>query len=297
MNVFVTGASGYVGSAVVAALVRAGHQVTGQHHAPGSEALVLGLGARAVRAELGRFSELVPLLSQQDAVVHAAVDYQPPHDREAVDALLSGARRAGRPYAILYTSGVWVLGEQRAAAAEDALADHPAAAVAWRVEHERHVLEAGGGKITSAVVRPGMVFGGRGGMFASWFESALREGAAAFVGTGRQHWSHVHHEDLAELYRLVVERRASGIFHGVDGRPELVQDSARAASEAAGKGAVRAIPVEEARKTLGPVADALAMDQVVRSGRGREVGWAPRHLGFSAEAQGSFRDWRERAAR
>jgi nucleoside-diphosphate-sugar epimerase len=292
MKVLVTGASGYVGSAVTAALVRAGHLVTGQHHSDPSERLLRELGATPVRAQLGRFAELVPVLAQQDAVIHAAADYQPANDREAIEAMLAGAKAAERPYSIIYTSGVWVLGEQRTPAAEDAAADHPAAAVAWRVGHEQLVLEGGGGRITTAVIRPGMVFGGKGGMFAPWLESAVKEGAAAFVGTGRQHWAYVHREDLAELYRQVLERRGSGIFHGVDGRPELVQDSARAISAAAGKGAVRSIPVEAARQGMGPMADALAMDQVVVSARGREVGWAPRRRGFSEEAPRTLGEWR-----
>jgi nucleoside-diphosphate-sugar epimerase len=112
------------------------------------------------------------------------------------------------------------------------------------------------------------------------------------VGTGRQHWTYVHREDLAELYRRVLERRASGIFHGVDGRPELVQDSAHALSAAAGKGVVRAIPVEEARQSMGSMADALAMDQVVVSARAREVGWAPARRSFSEEAPQTVREWR-----
>src|SRR5512144_1026609 len=112
MNVLVTGASGFVGSAITATLLRAGHHVTGQHHSDASERLVRELGATPVRAELGRFSELVPVLSRQDAVIHAAVDYQPLHDREAVDAMLEGARAARRPYGILYTSGLWVMGER-----------------------------------------------------------------------------------------------------------------------------------------------------------------------------------------
>jgi nucleoside-diphosphate-sugar epimerase len=292
MNVLVTGASGFVGSAITAALVRAGHQVTGQYHSEASEAALRKLGATPVRAELGRFSELVPVLSRQDAAIHAAADYQPPHDREALDALLAGARAAGKPYLVIYTSGVWVMGERRTAVAEDAPADSPAPAVAWRGGPERLVLEAAGGKLTTAVIRPGMVYGGKGGLFAPWMESAVKEGAAAFVGTGRQHWSCVHREDLAELYRQVLERRISGIVHGVDGKPELVQDSARAISAAAGKGAVRAIPVEEARKTMGPMADALAMDQVVVSARARELGWSPRRGGFSEEAAQTLREWR-----
>src|SRR5512142_1949582 len=293
MKVLVTGASGYVGSAVTAALVRARHQVTGQHHDPARAAAVARLGATPVRAELGRFAALAPVLAQQDAVVHTAADYQPDHDREAIEALLAGARAAGRPFFVLYTSGVWVLGEQPSPVAEDAPADHPAAAVAWRVAHERRVLDAAAAPVGVAVVRPGMVYGGRSGLFGSWLRSATQEGAAAFVGTGRQRWSFVHHEDLAELYRAVLEHRASGIFHGVDGRPERVEDAARAVSAAAGKDGARAIPVEEARKELGPMADALAMDQAVVTRRAGEVGWTPRHRGFVADAPATLREWRE----
>jgi len=294
MKVFVTGASGFLGSAVVAALVRAGHEVTGQHHSERARAALEKLGAKPVQAELGGFARLDSLLKEQDAVVHMAADYQPPHDREAVLALLGAARAARRPYQVVYTSGVWVLGERPTRVAEEASTDRPAAAVAWRPGHERLVLEASGGKVTTAVIRPGMVFGGRGGLFSSWFESAEKEGAAAFVGTGRNHFSYVHHEDLAELYRAVLEKRASGVFHGVDGRPETVEESARAVSKAAGKGGVRAIPVEEARKTLGPLADALAMDQVVATTRAAEVGWVPRHGSFTAEAAQTVKDWRGR---
>ena len=71
-----------------------------------------------------------------------------------------------------------------------------------------------------------------------------------------------------------------------------VAEAAGAASRAAGKGgAVRAIPVEEARKTMGPMADALAMDQVVVSARGVEVGWAPGHPPFPVDAANAFREW------
>lgn len=295
MRVLVTGASGYIGGTVTAALVRAGHQVTGQHHAPAGADALRKLGATPVRAELGRFAELVPTLAQQDAVIHTAADYQAPHDREAVDAMLAGAQAAGRPYFVLFTSGVWVLGERPTAVAEDASTDRPAAAVAWRVEHERLVLGGAAGPIAAAVIRPGMVFGGRGGVFNAWFDSGAKEGAVAFVGTGRQHWSFVHVEDLAELYRAVLERRATGVFHGVDGKPERVEDAARAVSEALGKGAVRAVPVEEARKAMGGMADAMAMDQVIATARAREVGWAPRRRSFGEEAVSTVREWRQHA--
>jgi nucleoside-diphosphate-sugar epimerase len=165
--------------------------------------------------------------------------------------------------------------------------------VAWRPAHERRVLEAATDRVSTAVIRPGIVFGERRGLVVPWFDSAVREGRTAFVGSGDQRWAFVHREDLAELYRLVVERRARGVFHGVDGASPTVAEAAAAASRAAGKGgAVRAIPVEEARKSMGPMADALAADQVIVSARAAEVGWAPRHPPFVKDAERAFAEWR-----
>jgi nucleoside-diphosphate-sugar epimerase len=295
MKVFVTGGTGYVGSALVKALVRAGHEVTSTSRSEQGDRALAALGARPVRGALGQLAPLAGRIAEHDAAVHAAIDYGlgPTADAEAIGALLDGARQAGRPFAVIYTSGVWVLGEAKAPASEAAPIVRPAAAVAWRPPHERRVLEAATDRIATAVVRPGIVFGERRGLVVPWFESAVKDGRAAFVGTGEQRWAFVHRADLAELYRLAVERRARGIFHGVDGASPTVSEAAAAASRAAGKGgAVRAIPLEEARKTMGPMADALAMDQVVVSARGAEVGWAPKHPPFPADAPNAFREWR-----
>ncbi len=295
MKVFVTGGTGYVGSAVVQALVRAGHQVTATARSDAGDRVVAGLGATPVRGALGALAALAGRIAEHDAAVHAAIDYRlgPPADAEAIGAVLDGARQAGRPFSVVYTSGVWVLGPCGAAASEAEPIVRPAAAVAWRPPHEKRVLEAATDRIATAVVRPGIVFGERRGLVVPWFESAVKEGRATFVGPGDQRWAFVHRADLAELYRLVVERRGRGIFHGVDGASPTVSAAAAAASRAAGKGgAVRGVPVEEARRTMGPMADALAMDQVVVSARGVELGWAPRHPPFPKDAASAFREWR-----
>jgi nucleoside-diphosphate-sugar epimerase len=294
MKVFVTGGTGYIGSALVQALVRAGHQVTAASRSEAGDRTLAALGATPVRGALGSLAPLAGRIAEHDAAIHTAIDYGlgPPADAEAIGALLDGARQAGRPFAVVYTSGVWVLGQTAAPASEAEPIVRPAAAVAWRPPHEKRVLEAATDRVVTAVVRPGIVFGGKRGLVAPWFETATKEGRAAFVGTGDQRWAFVHRTDLAELYRHVVERRARGIFHGVDGASPTVAEAAAAASRAAGKGgAVRAIPLDEARKTMGPMADALAMDQVVVSARAAEVGWNPRHPPFVEDAPAAFREW------
>lgn len=296
MRVFVTGGTGYVGSAVVRALVAAGHEVTSLARSAEKEAALAGLGARAVRGDLADAAGIGYAARDHDALVHAAMDYGlgPAADRAALEALLGAARVGSKARLLIYTSGVWVLGDTGPAGAdESAPVDHPAEAVAWRPAHERLALDASDQRLVTAVVRPGLVYGGKGGLVGALFQSAVAEGASAVVGEGGNHWPLVHRDDLAQLYRLILEERASGIFHGVDSEAPTQRDVARAASAAAGKsGAVREVPLEEARKAMGPVADALAMDQVVREKASFRLGWRPGWSGFLARAADAFAEWR-----
>lgn len=294
MNVFVTGATGYVGSAVVRAFVARGHRVTGLSRSPEKDVALKALGADPLRGALPDLAGMTGKLTAYDVLVHAAMDYGlgPPADRVAVEALLGAARSARAPRVVVYTSGVWVLGETAAPAGEDASTAKPAAAVAWRPAHEKLVLDAASGSVATAVVRPGIVWGEKRGLLASFMESARKDGAAAHVGKGQNRWPPVHREDLAALYRLVVERRARGVYHGVDGTAPRLSEIARALSEAAGaKGATRSIPLEEARKTMGPMADALATDQVVVAPRSAELGWKPSRPTFPEAARMAFEEW------
>jgi nucleoside-diphosphate-sugar epimerase len=145
------------------------------------------------------------------------------------------------------------------------------------------------------VVRPGHVYGGtRGGIPASYFGSALKAGAPQIVGDGANHWPMVHIDDLAELYVRLVERAPSGVWLAADGSQHTLREVAEAAGKAAGKdGAIVATPLEQARAAMGPVADALALDQRVSSEKARnELDWRPRHESFVAEAAQLFQAWR-----
>jgi nucleoside-diphosphate-sugar epimerase len=299
MRVFMTGASGYIGSAVARELVRAGHEVTGMHHSPESATRVRAAGATPILGDLVEPATYAEVAGGHDVLIHLAFDYEKSMaaDRAAVDTLIEAARsHMVRDAHLIYTSGCWVLGETGdEPAAEDASVDHPAPVVEWRPAHEERLLgmTGEGSDLTPTVIRPGMVYGGTGGLVTTLFASAAEEGAARYVGDGENRWSLVHRNDLATLYRLVVEERADGIFHAVDGTPVRVLDMARAASEAAGAGGeTRGVPLEEARAELGPVADALVLDQVIVTRRADEVGWKPIHPSFVEGADAAWREYR-----
>ncbi len=298
MRVFLTGAPGYIGSAIARELVAVGHDVVALARSPEKAGAVHALGALAL---VGDATEPVGWLEEAagcQVLIHCIEPGGPEparSDMAALEALLAAARRSGEPRRLLYTSGCWSLGATGdVPAGEDAPTDRPAAASAWRVPHERIVLDMAGGWLTTAVIRPGMVWGGRGGLINLFFQSAAERGAAEFIGPGTNRWSCVHRRDVARLYRMIAERGAGGIFHAVDGAAIPVRRLAEAASHASGRGgAVRQIPLEDARATLGVAfADALALDQVMVAPRSVQLGWAPSFEPFPERAAEAFREWR-----
>jgi nucleoside-diphosphate-sugar epimerase len=154
----------------------------------------------------------------------------------------------------------------------------PAQIVSWRQAVEDRVLQAADRGIRSVVIRPAIVYGRGGGIPAGFVESAQKEGAARYVGTGKNRWPFVHVDDLAELYLLALEKAPPGtLLLGVSGPAFRVAEVAAAASRGAGTGGkTTGWPLEQARDKLGPSADALVLDQQA-SGKKAEtlLGWRP----------------------
>jgi len=281
MRVFVTGASGYIGSAVCESLRKAGHQVTGAARSTETESLLQARGDLAVSASLEDPHSLAVAAARADAVIHAAGKIASPDaaalDRGAVVAILKAIAGSGKPF--IYTSGVWVYGDTRGRMLGEMGALYPPALVAWRPAVETLVLEAQESGAASMVFRPGMVYGRKGGAPAGFFKQAREEGVVRFVGSGEQHWSAVHADDLAELYRLAIESPAPGeMFIACGGMPQPVRKIALAVAKACGiEGRVESIPVEAARQRMGPIADCLAMDLKAGSTKAaRFFGWTVR---------------------
>ncbi len=299
MKIFVTGGTGYIGSAVAARLKKAGHIVSALVRSPEKAKDLAAAGVKLVQGELGKPAGYAAAAYGSDAVVHTAQDHGPDSvelDKKTVTSardLLRG--RVGAT--LVYTSGVWVLGNTQGDGPVDESAPlDPAQIVAWRPAHEQLALDAQKDGIRAVVVRPGIVYGGaKGGIPGMFFGSALKGGAPQIAGEGANIWPMVHIDDLAELYVRLVERGPAGsIFFAVDGSQHTMREVAEAAGKAAGKdGAVTALPIDQARAAMGPFADALALSQRISSAKARdELDWRPRHESFVAEAPALFQAWR-----
>src|SRR5437762_8299974 len=208
MRIFLTGATGYIGAAVLDALVRAGHDVTALVRNNEKAKGVANRGGHPVIGDLADPESYRASAEAQDGYIHTAFDSRsgrgPSIDRAVLETILAAAKRPRTAGAtspakrfIVYTSGVWVLGRTPEPAAENSPVN-PIDLVSWRPEHERMVLDAGDA-LRAVVVRPGVVYGGGNGMVGDLFKSASN-GLVRVIGDGNNHWPLVYDRDLADLY-------------------------------------------------------------------------------------------------
>jgi len=303
MRIFLTGATGYVGSAVLDALVRAGHDVTALVRDNEKARRVAARGGHPAIGNLADIESYRGAADAQDGYVHTAFDYVsgrgPAVERAALEMMISSANRprtagprATESRFVIYTSGTWILGRTPEPAFEDAPVN-PIALASFRPEHERLVLDAAGPRLRTAVVRPGVVYGAGAGMVGDIFKAAAN-GLVRVIGDGNNHWPAVYDRDLADLYARVAARDdASGIFHANDEGDERVNDIVEAvAGHLPVRPDVRNVPLDEARAKMGAYADALSLDQIVRSHRARALGWTPTLHSIAGNAARLLHEWR-----
>jgi nucleoside-diphosphate-sugar epimerase len=266
MQVFVTGATGYIGTAVAKAMAAAGHEVHALAHSADAAATIAAGNWTPVSGDLRDAAGLERLAAGYEVVIHAANSGgadAAEHDVAATRALLRALRGSGRTF--IYTSGIWVAGPGRS---DEAAPTRPAELVAWRGPLEREILAAAPG-VRSVVVRPAIVYGRGGGIPAM-----LARGALPVIAPGTQRWPLVNIDDLADLYVRALDAPGGSIFHGV-GTSLTMRELGLLSAAAAERPDV--ISLQEARRRFGAFADALAMDQDPAADATRAaLQWQPR---------------------
>ncbi|WP_229069997.1 NAD-dependent epimerase/dehydratase family protein [Actinoplanes sp. DH11] len=272
MKILLTGATGYIGSAVRSALLSDGHAVTALVRTSDAAGRVSAAGLDPVIGDM-RDADLVrELAGKSDAVIHTAS----PGDASsaAAEAAFADAVLAGGPATFIRTGGVWVHGDGAAITEETPVAAPPL--VAWRQEIDRRVLTTAG--LRAVLIEPGIVYGHGSGIPGMVVGAAVTGDALTLIGDGTQHWTTVHVDDLARLYVAALDRAGHGeVFLGVSGVNPTTRELGEAASHRLGLGG-RVVPEPAAAtvERLGEFGRALLLDQQATGEKARRVlGWQP----------------------
>lgn len=292
MKVALTGATGFIGSHVLTDLQEHGHEVTAFVRAQAQADAVAAHGATPAIVDLYDASAVAAVLRGVDGAIHTASPGDATSadlDAAVVDAAIDAFGGTSKPYA--HVSGLWIYGSNPAVT-EDSPFDAPPL-VAWKLPIQARLLY--GSDVHAAVVVAGSAYGDGGGGIPALLLGSPRDdrGNLIMLGSGRQHWATVHVADLAEVFRLVLEREsAQGYFIIEDESHPTVAELTEAAAVAAG--APGAVPGsdDEARARLGDaLAEVLLADQCASATKARgELGWRPSHPGLVDEFRnGSYR--------
>lgn len=273
MSILLTGGTGFIGSAVLARLIETGHEVTAVVRSESSAAAVTAAGATAVIGDVTDVDWLSGLLAESDGAIHAAVPSEgsaADFDDAVIDAVIAAFAGTSKRY--IHTGGIWTWGSSSTITEESA--PNPPALTAWRVARHERLLESG---IAASIIAPGIVYGhGKGipGILAGAPVNA--DGARLLIGSGEQHWTTIHVDDLADLYVAVLDKGKRGEeYIGASGANPTVRELGEAAAGA--RGSVVAESDDATRARLGAdFADALLLDQQASGAKARvDLGWAP----------------------
>jgi nucleoside-diphosphate-sugar epimerase len=279
MRVFLTGATGFVGSAIVQELIEAGHQVLGLARSDAAAKSLVAAGAEVHRGDLEDLDGLRSGAAASDGVIHTGFIHDFSRykavcetDRQAIEAL--GSALAGTDRPLIVTSGTAIVSPGRLATEEDA---PPSDSHFPRVSEQAALSVAARGVRSLAVrLSPSVHGDGDHGFVPTLIGIAREKGVSAYIGDGLNRWTAVHRLDAAHLYRLVLEKGSAGArYHGVAEEGIAFRDIA----EAIGRGLnipVVAKSPEEAAGHFGWFAMFAGIDCPASSKLTQErLGWRP----------------------
>jgi nucleoside-diphosphate-sugar epimerase len=290
MQVFVTGASGHIASAVIPELLSAGHEVVGLARSDASAAKVQQLGAEVRRGELADLDGLAQAAAQADGVIHLAFDHGKMRagrwaeagEEELAAIKAFGTALAGTGKPLVTTSGALLLARAglngRPGTEADTVPGGP------RADGENYVIGLAGQGVRSSVIRlAAMVHSDldKHGFTPALIGFARAHGAAAYVGEGANRWQAANTRDIGVLYRLALEKAPAGTrLHGVEDEGIPFKTIAETIAGQLGVEAKSVTP-EEAPRYLEFLADFAQLDGPVSNARTRELlGWEPTRPGW-----------------
>lgn len=279
MDVFIFGASGFIGQAVTRQVIAAGHSVSALARSDRSSAALLALGARPVRGDMTEPSSWQDSVAQADAIVQVAAAFE--GDLATADAIWTDAiirtaqQQSSRALRVIYTGGCWLYPARTEPALTEADAFDPLPSFQFMVAHRAKLIAAG---VETVIVHPGMVWSEDGGCTGE-IASAIRVGKAVdVVDSTAVCWPLVHVEDLASLYALALAKGEAGCdYLGVADPGISVARIIHAIEHATGRTAtVRTHALAEAVEQHGEWIMGTARSQCIDSDRARLLlGWRP----------------------
>ena len=286
MDIFLTGATGYIGGSVAVRLIAAGHNVRGLVRTSEKADVLTKLSIQPVLGSLDDVGLLTREARKADGVVNTANADHLPSARAFITALAG----TGKP--LVHTSGSSVIGDDaRGNRVAEAIFDEDTPFVVPPAKQQRRdldlmVLGAAGSGVRSAVICPCKIYGtGRGAnphsvQIPFLVDNAHRHGFVQIVGRGVNRWSNVHIDDLADLYLLVLEKAPAGAFYFAENGEASFGEIGEAIAARLGLGPVQSLPAESAAEKWGESRAyySFGSNSRVRAKRARrELGWAPRH--------------------
>ena len=293
MRVFVTGATGFVGAAVVEELIAAGHQVLGLARSDAGAKSLLAAGAQVHRGDLEDLDSLRRGAAAADGVIHTAFNHDFSKfkancetDRQVIAALGSALAGSDRP--LIITSAIGILPSGHVATEETMPASGPAAHPRAASEEAAASLAARGVRVSIVRLAASVHGDGDHAFVPLLIGLARQKGISAYVGDGLNRWPAVHRRDAAQLYRLVLEKASAGArYHGVAEVGIAVRDIASVIGRRLNVPVV-AMSNEEAANHFGWFVHFAGMDMPALSERTQErLGWQPKHPGLIADLDGA----------